>query len=383
MLPVITAQGLLLFVGENVAKAGASWVGSSAMTAITGGASLNDVVKDLQEIRASLTRIEGTLKQMMQEIAWQHQVTRAHDAEEGIKHKFTRLLDIALLEEDDAEKLRQVDELKRATLSVNGGALAHLDTIHNVLMGKSVTDPSQRGLLRLWAERSYDQLKARDGTLSLNRYAEVLEAYLANVFLLQIVGFTSYLNAMSNERTRKQQITKLKERMEEQKAEFYKYIPTTTHKILTLMDQYFVFYVPGTRRVIYGSPTDSRGTVGGGSTQLRDRLPRNGDEEWKFLRSPTYATTGTYVLVKRAYDDKNKFRRGGHLGFSSPHDGGASCMAKFANATPLKIIPNFTPDDSLSVTIYSKDSNTYLGRGQWYATPTREPAEWKLEAAGT
>ena len=387
MLPVITAQAILLFVGEKTVSGALSWTGSKAMVAIFGNSDQEQVLAELKEIRTALARIEATIKSMMEEIRWEHQVTRAFAAEEGIKHKFTMLTDIAALDDDGSERVSQAESLKKGILSVNNGVLSNMETIHNVLMGHSVADPNQKGLLRLWAERCYEQLKSKSGKTSFPRYHQMLECYLSHLFFLQFIGMTLYLNAMDKEKTRKQQVGKFLDRMKEQKAEFEKYIPQTTMLLVDRMDQYFAFLVPGTRETIYGSPTDSRGTRAGGGTILRQRIPKNGDEEWQFRKSPSHEEDGTYVLVKRAYDDKNKHRRGGHVHIMVTEDRKrmdmGSCMHDARSASRFKIIPNFAAPDKMSVTLYCKQYDIFFGPVRnWAVIGIFEEFAWELEPAG-
>lgn len=186
-----TANSISKFIQRDVVQTGIGWLTYQNVKT-------SDHLKNLNSVHTTLTILkDDNWNTVRAERKWENLNTRLFQAEMGISHKF-QLLQLLLSNENRSEECisGEVEHLRNGILDVNSGVLRDLSVINQVLIGKTVTNPAEKGIIELWSQGVFN-----DNVIN-QMHAKALENYLmkywTTVAVLQFKGLLLFFGASTN-----------------------------------------------------------------------------------------------------------------------------------------------------------------------------------------
>ena len=285
------------------------WISAELLKAL----GLGGGPSELEQIKAMLDKvlqqqalILAKLDDLLAEVKFQHLITRGYPSVQQISnlHDQLRRLSNVL---GQPEREREAARLKAAILDVNGGTMASLKVISDVLLGKdpmAPTDPLIRLFSSRWLPLFLDRQLAVD--VPLSTYWRRLDEWLHGLFMVQYMGLAQLANARIANRDfeiLEQEIADTVRNMTAQRLMLEEVVPKWTRTLPgSMLDgRWYVLRGPrnggmDTSHVLYGSPATGYRPLDY-TVQFRRRNDRNGDEEWLFEK---VGANDAFILRQRS-----------------------------------------------------------------------------------
>lgn len=316
-LPALTARSILRFIqsiqSDKVAK-GKGWF-----------TRYSDEIKEMNTSHAKLIK-KDTPRTLKLQTDWDQLHTRIFQAEMGICHKF-QLMQTLLSNKDSQDKSLELERLRNGILDTNSGVLNNLSVINQVLIGQTITNPTEKGLLEIWSNGMFDNM--RTNPMSAKTYQNYVDQYLEKAAILQFRGVLLYTEANSNyqycsyqyelfENNLKSQI----EAMEQTVPPFMKYLTDPDEKkVFVLRPDFDGKTVPFVRSKGLNKKLDYDFMCG---------YPDEG--KWIFKKSPQFDENGSLLISGHSNDGKCNY-------ISISEKNIATCVSEECRATPFYVIP--------------------------------------------
>ncbi|MBO9706967.1 MAG: hypothetical protein J7521_02040 [Caulobacter sp.] len=302
-----TPEGIFKFLQAKLTELGRDgggralrWVSAELLKAL----GLGGGPSDLEQIRTMLDKvlqqqalILKQLETLLEEVKFQHLITRSFDAVEQIISVHEDLQNLSRVL-GQPERDREAARLRAGILDVRGGAMRNLRTIHNVLIGADTVGQSDP-LIRLFTGRWLPVFLPRQllPDVPLSTYSRRLDDWLHGLFIIQYMGLAQIANARianGDFELLKLETETVIANMAAQRALLNEAVPAWTRTLPTSVLDGRWYVVRGhylnrgrvdNSQVLYGSPAARTGYILNLTVQFRDRNFRNGDEEWLFEKS--------------------------------------------------------------------------------------------------
>lgn len=328
-LPAVTARSILKCVQtiqSDTLKKGKGW--------------LKDYSDEIQEMHISHEELikKDTSYKLKLKTDCDHLNARMFKAEMGISHKF-QLFQAILLNKDKPENDLSAERLRNGILDTNSGVLSNLSVIHQVLVGKTVTHPTEKGLLAMWSKGIYDNMRINQ--MSAKIYQDYIDAYLEKVAILQFRGIILYTGANTTSQYGSYPYELFQNNLQSQIKTSESTLPTYM-QYLTDPDEDNVFVLQpdfdGDNEPIVRSKGINKKL---GYSYLQGK---NQEGKWNFKKSPTFEKDGTLLISGRSKGDQCHYMRVSENNI-------AECVSEESRATPFDVIPLDFADKKLKIMI--------------------------------
>lgn len=271
------------------------WVTTELLKAFGMGGTPND----LDEIKSLLKRIIELeeqilhkLDKVLEEVRFEHLVTRGYESVQSIIDIYDRLQRLSEIKSQN-EREKEANAIKNAVLDIRTGIFFSLRIVNEVLISK---DPLSQGLplIKLFSNRWFDFYKSKQlqEDYPLSSYYKALDQWLHELSIIQYMGISALANARianGDFDLLEGEINAIVKNMEAQQKMLAEEIPEWTRTLpeeVLKPDSWFVIRAFG----IDGKPPTNDSLVMYGPPQsdlskwvrFRDRHPWNWDEEWNF-----------------------------------------------------------------------------------------------------
>lgn len=342
-LPVLTAKLVLEFIQSmqsDVGKNGKGWL-----------LRYSEQLKQTHSLPQYLIKHE-TLNKSTFGTDWKQLSTRIFLAEMGICNTF-QLMQVVLSNKDSQHAGSEFEQLQNGILDTNNGVLSSMSVIHQLLVGRTVTNPNEKGLLEMWSTGIYENM--RTNLMSGKTHQANVDKYLDNAAILQFKGILLFTEAKTNSRFCSLQLDFFEHNLKYQIDKKEKTVPIFM-KYLTDPDGKKGFYL---RPVFDGKDEPfvrSRG--------LRKRIGYDymcgytEDGKWFFDKSSSFDVDGSLLISGSSKDAKRYY-------MSVSEKNLVECVAEKNRATPFHVIPLDFSDNKLTASFCKSTSKPkdehYLG----------------------
>ncbi|VDI05083.1 Hypothetical predicted protein [Mytilus galloprovincialis] len=350
-LPMLTARPILDFIQLNSAKICTGWISANCLAVLS-----SDPKMSIQ--RENLNIINKELEQIKQDTAtkvrtdWEHLNNRLFQAEIGISHKF-QLLQTLISTDDCSERRNEVSRLRTGILDTNSGILNNLSVIHQGLVGHTVINPADKGLLEMWYQGVFDNMI--ENSMSAKTCHDYVMKYLSWAVILQLKGIILFAGANENSGFCLHQFKLFEKNLESQIEKMEKTVPEYM-KYLTDPNENNIFIM----RPILGGDCDPIVKRQGPSKKLKNDFFCGNieDGKWHFERSPSFFKDGSLLISgKSSALNEQRFY------IKVPDKNTAICVSEQSCATPFYVIPIAFKNNTMKTNICKSDSHAqqFLG----------------------
>lgn len=278
--------------------------------------------------------------------------TRIFQAEMGICHKF-QLMQTLSLNEDSQDKSLEVERMRNGILDTNSGVLNDLSVINQVLIGQTITNPTEKGLLEMWSKGMYDNM--RINPMSAKTYENYVSQYLDKAAILQFRGVLLFTEANANYRYCSHQFEMFENNLKSQIETMEQTVPTFI-KYLTDPDEKKVFSL---RPDFDGKNVPFVRSKGLNKKLDYDYMCGYTDEgKWIFKKSPQFDENGSLLISGSSKGGKCNY-------ISISEKNKAICVSEESRATPFYVIPLDFTDKNIQIIIcrsdYKPEDKPFLG----------------------
>ncbi|VDH97792.1 Hypothetical predicted protein [Mytilus galloprovincialis] len=350
-LPLLTARPILEFIQSSAAKKCTGWISARCLEIFFGDPKMSTQLENMKRINEELEKIKQDTPNKVK-AEWEHLNTRLFQAEMGISHKF-RLMQTILSTENCKERFNEVSRLRAGILDTNSGILSNLSVIHQGLMGHTMGNPTDQGLLEMWYKGVYNNMIEQP--ISAKTLHEYVMKYLSWAVILQFKGFILFAGASDNSGFCLHQFTLFEKNLECQIQKMEKIVPKYM-KYLTDPHEKNVFVM----RPILGGDCDPFVKRRGPGKKLKNDFfgGYTEDGKWHFEKSETFVKDGSLLI-----SGKSSIKKGEKYYIQVPNSSKAECVSERRSATPFYVIPLDFENKTMKITICKSGSQTgrFLG----------------------
>ena len=274
-------------IGKGIVDSGLNWATVELLKLFgigRGPSDLEQIKTLLKEILAKQEEILRSLDNVLREVQFQHLVTRGFESVQRILNLYETLQRLSLVK-DHEERKRVAEDVKRAALDVNSGALISIKNLSDVLTGRDQLGKSD-SLIKLFADRWYDKYHPQEleEKVPLSDFYGVLDQWLREIAIIQYMGVSALANARLADEDKemlKQEMDAVVGWMEAQQIILDEQVPAWTRTLPAELKEEGSFWsftlFEDPKQAIYGpfSPP-----VGEPLLRLRSHDPHNYDEQW-------------------------------------------------------------------------------------------------------
>lgn len=350
-LPILTARPILDFIKSSEAKKCTGWISARCLEILFGDPKMAIQLKNMKRINAELEKIKQETPSKIK-ADWEHLNTSLFQAEMGISHKF-QLMQIILSTENCKERFHEVSRLRTGILDTNYGILSNLSLIHQGLMGHTIANPTDQGLLDMWYKSVNNNMIEQH--ISAKTFHYYLMKYLSWAVILQLKGFVLFAGANDNSGFCLHQFKLFEKNLESQIQKMEKNVPKYM-QYLTNPDEKKVFVM----RPILGGNCDPFVERRGPGTKLKNVFYfRNiEDGKWHFEESETFVNDGSLLI-----SGKSSLKKSEKYYIKVPDTSKAECVSERERATPFYVTPLDFENKTMKIAICKSNSQTerFLG----------------------
>lgn len=297
----------------------------------------SELIKEMHKSHEKLIK-QDTSNTLKLRTDWKHLNTRIFQAEMGICHKF-QLMQTLSLNVDSPYKTFELEHLRNGILDINSGVLSNLSIIHQVLVGKTVTNPTEKGLLEMWSKGIYDYMMINP--MSAKKYRDYVDIYLDKAAILQFRGILLYAEASTASSVCLHQFDLFENNLTSQIKTMAKTVPEYL-KYLIDPDEKDVFVL----RPVFKSELEPFVRSQGLNKRISyDYMCGNTEEgKWILKKSNTFVDDGSLLISGSSKDGKCYY-------MSVSEKNVITCVSEECYATTFFVIPEGFTNNKMKISI--------------------------------
>lgn len=324
----LTARPILEFLQSKAARECTGWFTIKCLDQLYEDPKYSTQLENMYKIDEALDKIkQNTPHELKERTDWQNLNTRIFHSEMGICHKY-KLMQAVLSNKKNIDRRHELVALSKGILDVNNGVLSNLSIIHQVLLGRTATNSTEKGLLEMWSEGIYINMKIN--IMSAKTYQDYVNKFMTKAAILQMKGILLFAGANTNSDFCRDQFDLFLKNLESQIKTIEQTVPSYM-KYLSDPDEKDVFVM---RPVFDGDFNPFVRRWGPGKKVTNEYFCRNIEEgKWNFEKSSSFVNDGSLLISGRNTTNDQRY----YMRVSKTNK--AECVSEKCNATPFCVVP--------------------------------------------